>query len=90
MRTPINVIRFTRVTILASARLLLAYMLLGLQPVDGNAEARAWCLGLGPLALLFGIGNLIYQRFAPLAHEPDSKPEPGMQDDQRGGRPGLV
>lgn len=74
----------------AGAGLLLAYMLLALQPVDGGAEARAWCLGLGPLALLFGIGNLIYHRCAPLAHEPDSKPEPGMQDDQRGGRPGLV
>lgn len=72
------------------AGFLLAYMLLGLQPVDGGTEARAWCLGLGPLALLFGIGNLIYHPFAPVAHEPGSKPEPGMQDDQRRGRPGLV
>ena len=72
------------------AGLLLAYMLLRLQPVEGGAEARAWCLGLGPIALLFGMGNLIYSPFAPVAHEPDSKPEPGMQDDQRGGRAGLV
>ena len=70
--------------------LLLAYVLLKLQPVEGGAEARAWCLGLGPLALLFGIGNLIYHPFAPAAHEPDSKPEPGMQDDQKRGRSGLV
>ena len=55
------------------AGLLLAYVLLRLQPVDGGAEARAWCLGLGPLALLFGIGNLIYHPFAPIAHEPDPK-----------------
>jgi hypothetical protein len=70
------------------AGLLLAYALLRLQPVDGGAEARAWCLGLGPLALLFGIGNLIYHPFAPIAHEPGSKREPGMQDDQTGSRPG--
>jgi len=72
------------------AGLLLAYVLLRLQPVEGGAEARAWCLGLGPLALLFGIGNLIYHPFAPVAHESGSKPEPGMQDDQGVGRSGLV
>ena len=70
--------------------LLLAYLFLNLESVDGTADARAWCLGLGPILLLFGFGNLIYHRFAPVAHEPDSKPEPGMQDDQTGGRPGPV
>ena len=69
------------------AGFLLAYLLLRLQPVDGGAEARAWCLGLGPLVLLFGIGNLIYYPFASVTPESDSKPEPGMQDDQRR-RPG--
>jgi len=68
--------------------LLLAYGLLSLESVDGTADARAWCLGLGPLALLIGIGNLIYSRFELVAHEPESKPEPGMQDDQRRGRAG--
>jgi len=56
--------------------------------VDGTDEARAWCLGLGPLMLLFGIGNLIYCPFAPVTPESDSKPEPGMQDDQRRGSSG--
>lgn len=42
---------------------LLAYGLLGMTPVGGGAEARAWCLGLGPLLTFFGIGNLIYRRY---------------------------
>ena len=60
--------------------------------VDGRLEAQAWCLGLGPVALLFGIGNLIYQGFAPQSHEPASTTqEPGMQDDKAtSGRSGLV
>jgi hypothetical protein len=46
--------------------MLVAYMLLGLQPrVEGVGEARAWCLGLGPIVLLFGVGHLVYGRFAP-------------------------
>ena len=63
--------------------LLLAYGFLNLESVGGTADARAWCLGLGPILLLFGIGNLIYQRFASDALEPaGSKREPGMQDDR--------
>ena len=72
------------------AGLLLAYGFLNLETVGGTDDARAWCLGLGPLLLLFGIGNLIYYRFAPAAHEPGSKSEPGMQDDRGVGRSGLV
>lgn len=74
----------------AGVGLLLASAFLTLEAVDGTADARAWCLGLGPILLLFGVGHLIYQRFAPVAHEPGSKPEPGMQDDRGGHRPGLV
>jgi hypothetical protein len=72
--------------------LLLGYVLLNYVRVDGRLEAQAWCLGLGPVALLFGIGNLIYQRFAPESHEPASiNPEPGMQDHKAPGGPsGLV
>ena len=35
--------------------LLLAYGFLNLESVGGTADARAWCLGLGPVLLLFGI-----------------------------------
>jgi peptidoglycan/LPS O-acetylase OafA/YrhL len=45
--------------------MLLAYALLALQPrIDGVGEARAWCLGLGPIVLLFGVGHLLYGRLA--------------------------
>lgn len=37
--------------------------------VDGIREAMAWCLGLAPVFLLYGVANLIYQPFAP-ASEP--------------------
>lgn len=50
-----------------------AYGLLALEPVDGGAEARAWAIGLTPFLLLFGIANLIYQRFAPEAAESTQK-----------------
>jgi Flp pilus assembly protein TadB len=42
-----------------------AYILLGLEPIGGSAEARAWCLGLAPFLIMFGVGNLVYQRFLP-------------------------
>ena len=43
--------------------LLLAYGFLNLESVGGTADARAWCLGLGPILLLFGIGNLVFHNF---------------------------
>ena len=42
-----------------------AYFLLALEPVGGTSEARAWCLGLAPLLVMLGVGNLVYQRFLP-------------------------
>jgi hypothetical protein len=38
--------------------------------VDGTADAQAWAIGLAPLFLLFGVANLIYQRYAPEVSEP--------------------
>jgi hypothetical protein len=44
---------------------LLAYVLLGVEQlqVGGLEDARAWCAGLGPVLLFYGIGHLVYQRF---------------------------
>ena len=39
--------------------------------IDGVGEALAWCLGLAPLFLLYGIANLIYQRYVPEAVPPE-------------------
>ena len=49
------------------AGLALAYvaLLAARLPVDGVSEAMAWCLGLAPIFLLFGVANLIYQRYMP-------------------------
>jgi hypothetical protein len=33
--------------------------------VDGTSDAQAWAIGLAPLFLLYGVANLIYQRYAP-------------------------
>lgn len=33
----------------------------------GRTEAIAWCIGLAPIIFLYGVANLIYQRFAPAA-----------------------
>jgi hypothetical protein len=33
--------------------------------VDGTADAQAWAIGLAPLFLLYGVANLIYQRYVP-------------------------
>jgi len=33
--------------------------------VDGLSDAMAWCLGLAPLFLLYGVAHLIYQRYVP-------------------------
>jgi len=33
--------------------------------VDGLREALAWCLGLAPLFLLYGVAHLIFQRYVP-------------------------
>ena len=30
-------------------------------------EAIAWCIGLAPIIFLYGVANLVYQRFAPPA-----------------------
>jgi hypothetical protein len=35
--------------------------------VDGVSEAQAWAIGLAPLFLLYGVANLIYQRYVPAA-----------------------
>jgi hypothetical protein len=32
---------------------------------DGVSDAQAWAIGLAPLFLLFGVANLIYQRYVP-------------------------
>jgi len=51
----------------AGAGLGLAYVSLSTSGPDigGMAEALAWCLGLAPIVFLYGVGNLIYQRYAP-------------------------
>jgi len=34
-------------------------------PADGRVDAQAWAIGLAPLFLLYGVANLIYQRYVP-------------------------
>ena len=45
--------------------LALAYAGLALVNVEGSAEAQAWAIGLAPLVFLYGVANLIYQRYVP-------------------------
>ena len=33
--------------------------------VGGRNEALAWCIGLAPILFLYGVANLVYQRYAP-------------------------
>jgi len=49
------------------AGLALAYVGLAVTrvPVDGVSDALAWAIGLAPLVLLYGVANLIYQRYVP-------------------------
>jgi hypothetical protein len=54
-----------------------AYFLLALEPVEGTSEARAWCLGLAPLLVMLGAGNLVYQRFLPDATRAERTNTPG-------------
>jgi hypothetical protein len=46
--------------------LALAYVGLNVtSTVDGSSEAQAWAIGLAPLFFLYGVANLIYQRYVP-------------------------
>ena len=47
------------------AGLALTYLGLAMVNVDGSADAQAWAIGLAPLVFLYGVANLIYQRYAP-------------------------
>ena len=52
----------------------LAYVGLAVTRVeaDGSTDAQAWAIGLAPLLVLYGVANLIYQRYVPDA-PPDSQ-----------------
>jgi len=45
----------------------LSYVALSASRIDisGVGEALAWCLGLAPIVFLYGVANLIYQRYVP-------------------------
>jgi hypothetical protein len=49
------------------AGLALAYAGLAVSRVDadGTRDALAWCIGLAPIVFLYGVANLIYQRYVP-------------------------
>jgi hypothetical protein len=53
------------------AGLALAYVGLSAARLHIDADALAWCLGLAPIVFLYGIANLIYQRYAPDPPVPD-------------------
>ena len=42
-------------------------------PADGSVDAQAWAIGLAPLFLLYGVANLIYQRYVPEEPPPASQ-----------------
>ncbi len=50
----------------------LAYVALTVSRVDvsGVSDALAWCVGLAPIVFLYGVANLIYQRYAPATAGP--------------------
>ena len=52
--------------------LALTYAGLALVDVSGSADARAWAIGLAPLVFLYGMANLIHQRYAPRAQRQES------------------
>jgi hypothetical protein len=47
------------------AGLAMAYVGLSLSQLRVDSDALAWCLGLAPLFLLYGVAHLIYQRYVP-------------------------
>jgi hypothetical protein len=68
----------------AGVGILIAYVVLALAlPRSEVEDARTWCLGLGPLALLYGIGNLIYQRWVPDAPDAGARENVPAQEGSR-------
>jgi hypothetical protein len=66
-KTRSDYLRRGLVTTFLGAGLALAYVALSASRLnlDGVREALAWCLGLAPIAFLYGVANLVYQRYVP-------------------------
>jgi hypothetical protein len=64
-KTPSDYLRRGLVATCLGAGLALAYVGLSAARLHIDAEALAWCLGLAPIVFLYGVANLIYQRYAP-------------------------
>jgi hypothetical protein len=67
VKTKSDYMRRGLVAVCVGAGLGLAYVTLSVSNADagGTREALAWCVGLAPIIFLYGVANLIYQRYAP-------------------------
>jgi hypothetical protein len=74
-KTRLDYLRRGLLAIGVGAGLALAYVGLSMSPTgfEGRNDALAWCIGLAPIAFLYGVANVIYQRFAPAAASGDER-----------------